>query len=154
MNTSTKTIFQAGFVAGTLDIVGAIVVYSLMAQKMIAIPILQSVASGVFGKDAFAGGTSMAVYGLIFHYLIAMGFATTYFLFFPSISLFRTQKIISGILYGVIVWLIMNLIVVPLSNASQNPFTLKGAMIGMTILIVCVGFPISFIVHRHYTSRR
>lgn len=154
MNTSTKTILQAGFVAGTLDIVGAIVVYSLMAQKMIAIPILQSVASGVFGKDASTGGTSMAIYGRFFHYLIALGFATIYFLIFPKISFFRSQKILSGIVYGVIVWLIMNLGILPLSNASQNPFTLKGVLIGMTILIFCIGLPISFIVHRYYTSRR
>ena len=62
-----KAILKTGLIAGTLDILAAIVILA----KMNAVGVLQYVASGVFGKEAFSGGTTMAIAGLIFHYIIA-----------------------------------------------------------------------------------
>src|SRR5580698_80975 len=109
-----KIILLSGFTAGTLDILGAILVYVVVQGKTTTLRMLQSIASGIFGKDAYAGGMTMACYGLIFHFLIAFSFAAGYFLSFPYISFLQKHKIISGLLYGIFIWLVMNLIVVPL----------------------------------------
>jgi hypothetical protein len=150
MTTRLKTILLAGFTAGTLDITAAIV----LLGNMKAVPILKYIASGVFGKDAFAGGTEMALLGLLFHYMIAFSFAIAYFLIFPYLPpLLKKHKILSGLLYGIVVWIVMNLVVVPMTQVPRGPITLESALLNMAILMVCIGLPISFIVHRYYSSK-
>lgn len=154
-NSSTpfKTILTAGFTAGLLDILAAIIVYSFIMNKATPVQILQSVASGVFGKDAFAGDTSMAVYGLLFHFIIAVIFAAIYFFIYPLLPFVKKQKVIRGLLYGIVVWLIMNLLVVPNSNAGQAPFKWSAALIGCSILMLCIGLPIALITNKYYQSK-
>jgi hypothetical protein len=150
---AVKTILLAGFVAGTLDILAAFLVYAVVLAKTTPVKILQSIASGVFGKQAFEGGINTAAYGLVFHYIIATCWALAYFLIYPYVSFLRNQKIIAGLLYGVFVWLIMNLVVLPLSRVSPAAFRWDGVLIGVVILMLCVGLPISLITHRYYASR-
>ncbi len=150
---TVKTILLAGFVAGTLDILAAIVVYSLVMGKATAMQILQSIASGAFGKQAFAGGWEMALCGLVFHYIIATSWAAAFVLISRYLSFLRNQKVISGLLYGVIVWVGMNLVVLPLSNVNKAPLRWDSVLIGMIILMLCVGLPISLITHKYDTSK-
>lgn len=142
-------IFGAGLVAGTLDITAATIQYLLSGGKS-AVTLLQFVASGVFGKDAFTGGLSMAGWGLLFHYCIALSFAAFFVLIYQKVPQLRTNRILMGVLYGVFAWLVMNLIVVPMSQAAQRPFTMSRVLISMSILIVAIGLPISFLVHRYF----
>jgi uncharacterized membrane protein YagU involved in acid resistance len=115
--------------------------------------ILQGIASGIFGKDAFSGGTGMALMGLLFHFIIAYCFAIGYFIAFPYLPFLRKQKIVSGFLYGIFVWLIMNIIVLPLSNVNQAPFKWDAFFRAVIILMLCIGLPISLITHRYYMSK-
>ncbi len=149
-----KTILWAGFVAGTLDIAAAIFTFSIWTKRGSPMQLLQVVASGVYGKEAFNGGWSTAMAGLVFHFIIATSWATLYFMMYPFLPFLKNQKWMSGILYGAMVWCIMNLAVLPLSNAGVPPFTLVGVTRGMGILMVCIGLPISLIVSRHYASTR
>lgn len=148
-----KTILLSGFIAGSLDILGAIIVYSIMMQKATATSILQSVASGAFGKDAFNGGTTTAGYGLLFHFIIAYCFAIAYFLFYPLLPFLKYNKIISGLFYGIIVWLIMNLIVLPQTNAYHGSFQWSSALTGCSILMLCIGLPIAAITDKYYRNQ-
>jgi uncharacterized membrane protein YagU involved in acid resistance len=145
---SFKTIVFAGIVAGTLDILAAILVYSVIKQATTPTLILQFIASGVFGKAAFSGGTTMALYRLVFHFLIAFSFATAYALAFPHVAFLSKQKVPAGLLYGVLVWIIMNLIVLPLAFHNMPSFQLQGTLIGIIILMLCVGLPIALITHK------
>jgi hypothetical protein len=145
-----KAILWAVFVAGTLDALAAVVVLG----KMKAIPVFNYIASGFFGREAFAGGIEMAGYGVLFHYLITLAFTLVYFFIFPYLPILRKERIISGLAYGVFVWVIMNLIVLPLSNASLVPFTGQNVLVGMLLLMVLVGLPISLIIHRYYRLNR
>jgi hypothetical protein len=151
---STKTILQAGLIAGTCDLSAALIVYAVILKRVGGIQLLQSIASGFFGKAAYEGGTQMAILGVTFHYLIAMTFAIAYFFIFPYIPFLRKQKIISGLLYGVFAWIIMNIIVLPMSNYGSLPFVITvNTFRGMAILMVCIGLPISLIVHKYYSSK-
>jgi hypothetical protein len=153
-SSATKAILTAGFVAGTLDIIAAIILSSIKAGKVIIIPILKFIASGVFGKEAFKVGINMALYGLAFHFIIAFGFAIGYFLVFPYITFLRKHKIISGLLYGVLVWLIMNRVILPLSNTPRIPFKFNtGLLIHIAILMCFIGLPVSLITHKYYSSK-
>lgn len=75
MKSKAGAIFLSGLIAGTLDILAAFFFYAILFQKTTAIKILQSIASGVFKKEAYSGGAQMAWYGLGFHFIIAIVFA-------------------------------------------------------------------------------
>lgn len=146
-----KAILMAGLVAGTLDILSAIIANSLWAGAFMPIRLLQGVASGAFGRAAFEGGTTMAIAGLLFHYFIAFTWVLIYFLLFPYIPFMRKHKILSGLLYGIIVWVIMNRVVIPLSQIRMGPFRWDRALINMAILMVMIGLPASLFAHWYYT---
>ena len=149
-----KTIFWAGFIAASLDILGAIAVYARIQQKTTTLKILQSIASAVFGKAAYSGGVEMGLYGLVFHFFIAFCFAAVYCFAFPYISFIRKHTIISGVLYGVLVWIVMNLVVLPITFQHAPSLAWDAALTGMVILILAVGLPISFITHIQYNKHR
>ena len=147
-NPLLRHILLAGLVAGTLDILAAIV----LLANMNAAGTLKFIASGVFGKAAFDGGPAMVALGAVFHYTIAAAFAAAYFLAYPRLEWLRRNKWISGVLYGVIVWSVMNLVVVPLSQAPAATLTWLSALKNMGILIVCIGVPIAWLVERWYAN--
>lgn len=133
-------------IAATLDALSAVLMNIHLNPGRIFIYI----SSAVFGKAAFYAGNKMIIYGLIFHYLIAFIFTTTWFTVYPTFKrLFKLPYAIA-ILYGMLTWLIMNLVVVPLSHAPKAPMNAKGAMIGMAILIICIGFPITLMANSYY----
>ena len=146
------TIVQAGLVAGILDAMGAMITFIIRTGKSPAV-VWKYVASGVFGQEALASGSGMVGWGLFFHFCIALIWACVFFLIYPTIRRFISNPVIVGLLYGIVVWLLMNLIVLPLSNVTAQPFDLSRAVIGMGVLMVCIGLPISLIVHKYYPGR-
>jgi uncharacterized membrane protein YagU involved in acid resistance len=60
--------------------------------------------------------------------------------YLPSIL---KHYLLSGALYGVIVFFFMNLVVIPLSALPKRSFSLKGALVPILVHIFCVGLPIS-----------
>lgn len=146
-----KTILFAGLIAGTLDILAAFL-NAYASKGVLPVRVLQYIASGWFGTEAFAGGTVMAIYGLFFHYLIATTWAVIFFLLYPYLSIRAKNKIVTGLVYGIVVWFLMSVVVLPLTNIPNANGGIKfpDALVGMGILMVAVGLPISIIVHRHY----
>ena len=142
---ATIAVVIAWLLAGTLDITTAILYYvgpsSARAERL-----LQGIASGVLGKSAFDGGTATALLGLALHYLIALIWTVVFFVAVRALRTRRHHLVLAGIGYGVIVWLVMNLVVLPMSRVSRGPIQLRAAAIGAFILILCIGLPISLIV--------
>lgn len=102
-----KTILIAGAIAGTLDITYACI-FNYKRLGMTPMAVLQSVASGAIGGAAArAGGAKTAALGLFFHFLIATTAAAVYYLASRVIRFMITQAVVSGILYGVCVYLFM-----------------------------------------------
>lgn len=154
MKSKSGTIFLSGLIAGTLDILAAVIIYAVVLEKTTAIKILQSIASGVFKKEAYTGGPQMAWYGLGFHYLIALIFAWFYFIIYPYLPFLKKNVILSGILYGILVWIIMNLIVLPIAFPllPEKHFDFP-LLLSILILIVCIGLPIASITRKYYSFR-
>src|SRR5215211_2844568 len=115
-----QPIFWGGLIAGTLDICAAFL-YAWLRAGVGPIRVLHSVASGLLGAAAFQGGGKTAVLGLALHFLIAT-VATTVFYFASRRLLFLVERpVMSGLLYGVAVYLVMNFVVLPLSNVALRP---------------------------------
>jgi hypothetical protein len=140
------TVLRAGLVAGTLDITAALLIYPHSAAGRIKL--LQGIASGLIGKVAFGGGLATAGLGLFLHFTIAMSWAAIYFAASRRIDFLVKYAIPSGMIYGIIVYLVMNRVVVPLSAIGPRPFVLSQALLAAAILIVCIGLPIALLV-RH-----
>ena len=140
-----RAVLWAGFACGVLDITAALVVYGYFGAKPVRL--LQGIASGLLGPKAFDGGLAMALLGLLCHFVIAFGAATVYFVASRAIRILIDHAVVSGVLYGVVVYFFMNRIVLPLS-AARRPFSMKLMIIGVIIHIFCVGLPISLSVRR------
>ena len=155
MKSKSGTIFLSGLIAGTLDILAALIIYDLILQKTTSIKILQSIASGIFKKEAYSGGSQMALYGLLLHYFIALTFAWFYFTIYPYFKLLKKNALLSGILYGIFVWMVMNLLVLPavFTALPEKHFDFP-LILSILILIFCIGIPIAFITRKHYLFHR
>lgn len=130
-------ILLTGLVAGALDAIAAIMVYQVKATS-----IFRLIASGMFGQDAFTGGGEMVVYGILFHLIIAIIWTAFYFILDSKLRLSRINQIVMIAVYGIVIWMVMNFVVLPLSNVPQRPIDAAGAAKGIAILIVAVSLPI------------
>jgi hypothetical protein len=149
-NHAWKTILLTGLIAGTLDITAATLVSGASLVR-----VLQFVASGAFGRDAaFSGGLWMALYGLLFHYLIAFVWTILYFFIYPKLRILAKNRIVSGLAYGVVVWVGMNLVVLPMTRIPERPFNPQQALIGCVVLMLMIGLPVSILTHRYYSKRK
>ena len=155
MKSKSGAIFLSGLIAGTLDILAAILIYAVILNKTTAIKILQSIASGAFHQEAYTGGAQMALYGLLLHYLIALIFSWFYFTVYPYFSFLKKNVYRSGIIYGVFTWIVMNLVVLPVVfpvlPAKNFDFPL---VLSILILIFCIGIPIALINKKHQLLRK
>lgn len=148
-----KAILFAGFTAGTLDILTACVQYYIKTGKTPG-GLLKYVASGAFGSAAFAGGGEMAIWGLVFHYMIAFCFTTFFFLIYPRMKFLWANKWLTSVGYGLFAWVVMNLAVVPLSQVPKSTFHLSNALIAAAILILMIGLPITLIIGKYYSEKQ
>jgi hypothetical protein len=61
----------------------------------------------------------------------------------------KTQSpIISGVAYGVAVYVVMYWIVMPLSIFHRGPFSAFNTAVAIVTHMICVGLPISLLVRR------
>lgn len=151
---ATNTILMATLVAGTLDIISALTLYRYVFANISPQYILQGIASALLGKSAFQGGMATTLLGLFLHYCIALSFATFYFFIFPRIPFLGKHRIISGLLYGLFAWTVMNVLVLPLIGYSKFSFHWIPSIRSAAILMYAIGIPISFIVAKHYKLRQ
>jgi hypothetical protein len=142
---TTLKLIKAWLLVGTLDILCAFGFYFIKTGSKNVEVVLKFVATGVFGKSAMTGGADMIIAGLIFHYCIAFAFTCFFFFLYTKLSLISSHPILAGIIYGIAVWAVMNLIVVPLSHVPARPFDPINAIINAAILVLCIGMPLAFI---------
>lgn len=137
------TVLQTCLLTGTLDALAAI----LISYKIPPAVIFKFIASGWFGREAMSGGTSMVLYGLIFHYLIAALFTIALFWLYPQIIKLVKNKYLVGILYGLAIWVIMNYTVLPMTNIPKSHGHLEfiSLLKGISALVICIGLPVALI---------
>ena len=146
-------ILSAGLLAGTLDISTAFVIYWLRTGKN-PLLVCRYIASAVFGKtEAYSGSDMMIVAGFLFHYAIAFSFTTLFFLLYPKIYAFIKNKFAAGIAYGLFVWIIMNIVVLPLTRIPSFNIMLSNAVQNIIILMLAIGLPASLIANYYYYGK-
>jgi uncharacterized membrane protein YagU involved in acid resistance len=134
----------AGTIAGSLDIVYAFLAYG--ARGVSPAAILQSVASGLLGGEAYAGGGKTALLGLVLHFSIATMMAGGFVVLSGLAPVLLRKPVAAGTIYGLFLYVFMNHVVVPLSAAYPGTpprgFLFAGALFAHVVL---VGIPIAWI---------
>lgn len=114
-------ILLGGAVAGALDITYAITAYGPLSYGVPAERVLQSVAAGWMGRDASqAGGMTTAALGLATHFVLATIMAAIFVFAAQRFRALTKNAVLWGLLYGLVLYVAMNYVVVPLSAAGAN----------------------------------
>ena len=152
MNPSTATyimqkpkiwlpILAGGLVAGGLDLIAAFLTFGPGVPR--------AIAAGLLGRQAIHGGAAIYALGVALQFFIAVSAAAIYFAASRRLYFLAEHFIVCGLFYGVAVFLVMNLIVLPLSALhAKGPFTLAGLIQGLLVHMFIIGLPISFSVRR------
>lgn len=146
-----KQICKAALIAGCLDIIAACT-QAWFAKSIAPDMVLKYIASGVFGKDAFAGGVGMILFGLLAHFLIAFACTLVYFMVYPKLKLLHIHILLSSLFIAVIAWAVTTQLIVPLSKIKPTPFNLTKVLTAVAILYVCIGLPVSIFAKRYYSK--
>ena len=140
-----------GSIAGALDILFAISYagYNGMAPA----GLLQTVASGLLGKAAFSGGSPTAAVGLLCHFALAYLWAVIFVVAARRLPMLVRQPMLSGIVFGVVVFFTMRLVVLPLS-AFPYPVSFKpfGTVLDLLSHTLLFGVPIALATRRAYAG--
>lgn len=147
-----KQVLKTAFIAGTLDITAACI-QAWLAKGTTPQIVLKYIASGVFGKDAFAGGTGMILSGLLFHFMIAFACTLVYFMLYPKIKLLHINIFLSSLFIALIAWIVTTRLIIPLSKIKPAPFNLTKALTAIAILYVCIGLPVSIFAQRYFSKK-
>lgn len=133
-------IFVGGLIAGTFDLILA---YIAFGKRM---PF--GIAGGLIGpRNAFQGGTPAYILGLFLHYFIAISAAAIYYAVSRKLTFLKDHPYVCGIYYGIAIFLVMNLVVLPLSAIhAHGPYTWNGLVQGLLVHMILIGLPIALSV--------
>ena len=146
-NPAAFAILVGGLIAGALDITYAVVFSGFRGVP--AQRVLQSVASGLLGPVAFQGGTSTAALGLCLHFFIAFSAAAVFYLASRRLPLLTRRPVLLGVLYGILIYAVMNLVVLPLSAyPRRTSFPLLVLVTGLFVHMFFIGLPIALATRR------
>lgn len=118
-----QAIVFGALAAGTLDILYAFIVFGPLSYGLSPEQVLQSVAAGWVGREvARTGGMETAMLGLGTHFMIATIMAAVYVLAAARIAALTKHALLWGLVYGLVLYVAMNYIVVPLSASAAGRF--------------------------------
>ena len=147
-NSLLRSIVLGGLIIFILQFAHIWIVATLI-QKNPFVTAWQYIASGALGMSAFEGGITTALLGVLFHLIISLVIAGVFILSADRIPLLRRYAIPGALLYGLGVYIVMNMVVTPLSAAPPlPPPTTPWLVEGMLEHVLAVGLPLGLIVRR------
>lgn len=146
--TRARALVTGGLIVGILDILDAFVFFYLRSGVRPA-RILQSISAGLLGRQAaVAGGLSTAALGLALHFVIAFAVVGMLYVGARQLPDLVRRPFVTGPIYGVIVYIVMNYVVIPLSAAGGGSGLPPAPVLinGLLIHIFGVGIPAAYFV--------
>ena len=152
MSSLIAAILVSGLIIGAMDGIAAIA-HAYGLRGTLPSTVFRYVASAVFGRDAFTGGSTMVVWGVVFHMTVATGWTALYFLVAPQLKFAASNKVLAGMAYGLFVWVMMNFVVVPMTRVTVGvirPSVPTALMILIHLFVI--GVPISLLAQRYHAK--
>lgn len=142
-----RWILLGGLVAGLFDILDALIFWGF--RGIAPARILQSIASGLMGREAFAGGLTTALLGTALHFVMACCAALAYGAVSLRFSALVRYPIPCGVAFGVTWYFFMYYLVLPLSAyPGSGPPNLPLLVNNLFAHTVLFGPPIALFARR------
>jgi hypothetical protein len=136
-----RPILVGGAVAGTFDIIAAFITFGMNSPK--------AIAGGLIGRQAFQGGAAVWILGLLLHFFIAFSAAAIYCFASRRLEFLKEHFLVCGMFYGIAIYLVMNLVVLPLCALHvAGPYQLRALLQGLIVHMFLIGLPISYSLHK------
>ena len=139
MTTRWRAFLLGTLAVGVLDLADALVFFGLRGAQPVRI--LQSIAAGTLGRAAFTGGAATAALGVGLHFTVAAIIVAVYMGVASRVDVLARRPFVFGPAYGVVAYLVMNWVVVPLSATSPGARSGPVLVNGLLIHILGVGLP-------------
>jgi hypothetical protein len=149
----------AGALVAVLDISFADTYWVVFRGATTLQRIFQSIAAGVLGKDAFTVGSRAVLLGVVLHCVIAFGWTAVFFALasrwpaFRRVLLGPSGALRVGLPFGMLVWLSMNLVIIPLSHTRPTAIASTWFWVCLVWHAVGVGLPMALIWRAGGASR-
>jgi hypothetical protein len=136
-----NTIVYGGLTVGTLDAIAACT-NAWFRSGVTPDRVFKYIASALLGRDvAYESGFAPVLLGVLMHYSIAFGVATTFYLISSRLPVLLRYAVIVGMAYGIAVYFVMGYLIVPLTRVQQGQSTWTRMITGIFIHMFCVGLP-------------
>ena len=130
-------ILAGGAVAGTFDLISAFITFGPGVPR--------GIASGLLGRQAMSGGMATWILGVFLHYFVAFSAACVFCVAGQKLKFFKDHFVVCGLFFGIAVFLVMTLIVLPLcAFHARGPYQLRSLIQGLLTHMVLIGLPISY----------
>ena len=145
-NSIVKPIVVATAACGTLDIAWAMILTMWFGGE---IPkMLRYVASGPFPQAMEMGDTG-SLLGLLVHFALMAIMATVFVLAAKRIPDLTSAPLKWGVIYGLITYVVMNLVVVPLRFGTPVPPSMRAIATQLFAHLFLVGIPMALITAKY-----
>ena len=141
-----RAILTAGLIVGVLDISSAFVIWwhrGVGARRG-----LQGIAAGLLGANSYDGGLVTAGLGLALHFFVAFVVVTIFYLASRKIGFLTLHPVVSGVLYGIGVYIVMYWFVLPTVFPTFR-HRLGNELLAVAIHVSLIGLPCALIVRRY-----
>lgn len=148
-----RSVLRIGLIAGTLDI-GENLIFNAF-RHVTPTMVFQYIASGLTGPWAFHAGAASFALGVAIHYTIALVWTLVYWLASRRMPVLIRRPVVSGLLYGALVYVAMNRVVLPLTRVPRAhvAMTLASRLSGVLALLFCIGVTTAVLVQREALRR-
>ena len=141
-----RPIVVATLVCGTLDILLAIILTIWRGREIGGM--LRFVASGPF-PAATDMGAAGSVLGLAIHFTLMAIMVTVFVFAARAIPSLLDKPWVSGLIYGLVTYAVLDLIVVPMRFTAAWPPSMLSITTQLFAHIALVGWPTAFITRRY-----
>jgi hypothetical protein len=150
-STAFRAIATGGLIVGVLDITSAFIIW--WCKGVGSERGLQGIAAGLLGSQSFQGGLMTAGLGLALHFFVAFVVVSVFYLASRKIEFLTIHPVVSGLLYGIGVYIVMYWIVLPTAFPTFR-HRLWNELLAVAIHISLIGLPCALIVRRYSQQTR
>lgn len=146
-----RLVLGATLLAGTLDLFSAMAYAMAAGRNPLAVPV--GIASAIWPGALKAGAPALAV-GVLLHFAIMLAMVVVFVAAARRLPWLTARPVVSGALYGVVLWAVMNLIVLPLRWPALFPhFAAVPFAEQMFSHVALVGIPLAWMTRKSLPAR-
>lgn len=149
---AAEAVLRIGLIAGTLDIAENLIFNAF--RHITPWMIFQYIASGLTGRWAFQAGMASVGLGVEIHYTIALFWTAVYWGASRWWAVLVRRPVVCGLAYGALVYLLMNLVVLPLTRVphATAAMTVASRASGVLALLFCLGLTVAVLTAKQQQS--